>query len=452
VLRRLADEQVSLFLRDSDEYIVTEAARAINDDLSIEAALPALAAVLGETRFSSEPLLRRSINAALRVGGEKELNMLISFARRSDINPVIRAEALATLGTWSSPSVLDRVDGRFRGVVERDPSIIQAKITPFAIEFLNASDTRVQIAAIDMLRGLKISDFNDQLASLMKSAESPDVRAASLKSLHELNSSEMESLIRIGMNDSDSRVRTASLGLLDEMEISAAALPSIVSPVFQKGSLGEQQQLLNVLGKMPVDKSLPILQNITDQLVAGKLDPSLTLDVFEAVETSGDPALTAKVEGLKSTDKTSVEAFQAALYGGDAGLGRQVFYWNATAQCTRCHVIRGEGSDVGPQLAGIASKLTREQLLESLIEPSARLAPGFGSVSLTLKDGQKVSGVLMEENDTELTLKTNEAEPLHIATERISERTNLPSSMPPMGLLLSPREIRDLVEFLSQLD
>ncbi|MCA6074902.1 HEAT repeat domain-containing protein [Fulvivirga sedimenti] len=452
VLRRLADEQVALFLDDPDEYLVTEAARAINDDLSIEAALPALASILAETRFTSEPLLRRSINAALRVGGEKELNMLISFARRSDVDPVIRAEALATLGTWSSPSVLDRVDGRFRGVIERDPAIIQAKIIPVADEFLDAADTRVQIAAIDMLRGLNITDFNEQLAILMKSGASPEVRAASLESLHELNYSDMESLIRLGMNDADSRVRTAALGLLDEMDVSAEALPSIVRPVFQKGSLEEQQQLLKVLGKMPSEKSLPILETITDQLVAGKLDPSLTLDVFEAVETSEDPALMAKVEGLKSTDKTSVEAFQAALYGGDAGLGRQIFFYNATAQCTRCHVIRGEGSDVGPKLGGIASKLTREQLLEALIEPSARLAPGFGSVSLTLKDGQKVSGILMEENDTELILKTNEAEPLHIASERISERTNLPSSMPPMGLLLSQREIRDLLEFLSRLE
>ncbi len=54
VLRRLKNENVALFLQDKDEYIVTEAARAINDDLSIEKALPALAATLNEKRFTSE--------------------------------------------------------------------------------------------------------------------------------------------------------------------------------------------------------------------------------------------------------------------------------------------------------------------------------------------------------------------------------------------------------------
>jgi HEAT repeat protein len=97
VLRRLKSDKVSLFLNDSDEYIVTEAARAINDDLSIEGTLPALAATLTEKRFTSEPLLRRGINACLRVGSAKELDILIAFAERTDISPTLRAEALATL-------------------------------------------------------------------------------------------------------------------------------------------------------------------------------------------------------------------------------------------------------------------------------------------------------------------------------------------------------------------
>src|SRR5690606_16453886 len=128
VLRRLKNDQIALFLKDKDEYIVTEASRAINDDLSIEDALPALASLLNEDRFTSEPLLRRSINAALRVGGEKELDLLIQFAKKPGISNILRSEALAALGTWASPSVLDRVDGRYRGEVKRDPNTVRQKI------------------------------------------------------------------------------------------------------------------------------------------------------------------------------------------------------------------------------------------------------------------------------------------------------------------------------------
>ena len=104
---------------------------------------------------------------------------------------------------------------------------------------------------------------------------------------------------------------------------------------------------------------------------------------------------------------------------------------------------------MGPSLRKIGSVLTREQILQVLIEPSVRISPGFGTVSSKLKDGQEVTGILTSKNIEELVLKTSEAEPLKIAVSRIKTRENYPSSMPPMGSLLSKREIRDLVEFLA---
>ena len=47
-LRRLRSAEVARFVTDSDDAIVLEAARAINDDGSIEAALPALARLLDD--------------------------------------------------------------------------------------------------------------------------------------------------------------------------------------------------------------------------------------------------------------------------------------------------------------------------------------------------------------------------------------------------------------------
>ena len=77
------------------------------------------------------------------------------------------------------------------------------------------------------------------------------------------------------------------------------------------------------------------------------------------------------------------------------------------------------------------------------------MSPGFGLVSLTLDDGQKVTGTLMKETAEELILQTSEAEPLEVPISRITKRRNNPSSMPPMGSIMSKREIRDVVEFLA---
>ncbi|MFC5409335.1 HEAT repeat domain-containing protein [Larkinella bovis] len=450
VLRRLSSDRISVFLQDKDEYIVAEAARAINDDLSIEKALPALAATLNETRFTSEPLLRRAINANLRVGGDDQLNTLIAFTQRKDVAKEIRAEALAALGTWANPSVLDRVDGRYRGPVERSPATVKAKLQPQIQVLLQDSEPAVLVATAQMMSNLGMTDQTGSLAKLMETSSSAEVRAAVLAALSQLQYSGIESAIKKGMNDPDADVRTTALGLVSRLNLSAETLAEVSKAVFEKGTVREQQQLLRVLGGMPVAKTEPILAGAIDKMLSKQLPPSLALELGEAVDSTKSAALIAKLAPLRKTG-TGAADYQDALFGGNAQMGRRIFNTNSTAQCVRCHAIGGQGGTVGPSLTNIGSVLSREQILQALIEPSVRLAPGFGMVSLTLKDGQTVSGVLSEENAHELVLKTAEAEPLKVPVARIDKRENLPSSMPPMGYILSKREIRDVVEFLANL-
>ena len=450
VLRRLKSDKVAIFLQDKDEYIVTEAARAINDDLSIEKSLPALAALLKEERFSSEPLLRRSINSALRVGGEPEMDLLIAFAKRKTVSPALRAEALATLGTWASPSVLDRVDGRYRGKIDRDPALVKSKISKEVKLFLAEKNEELIMATAKMLSDLQITDFNADLAKLATQHSSAEVRSTMITVLHTLKYDQMESIIKAGMNDKDEKVRTTALGLLGDLNISKENLPAIVKPIFEKGSLPEQQQLLRVLGKMDAAKSEPVLSNVIDQLLAKKLSEGLTLELIEATEATHSEILIAKASKLRAND-SGVNEYAGTLLGGNRGRGRNIFFWNSTAQCVRCHAIGDQGGMVGPSLSNIGNSLSREQLLQALVEPSARLAPGFGMVKLTLKDGQQVTGTLMREDAEELILKTSQAEPLEVPVGRIEKRENYPSSMPPVGKTLTKGEIRDVIEFLSSL-
>lgn len=451
VLRRMSSDMVALFLKDEDEYIVTEAARAINDDWSIEAALPALAATLNETRFTAEPLLRRAINACLRVGGDKELETLIAFAKREGVSGPMRAEALATLGTWPEPSVTDRVDGRYRGEIRRDPAPVIAGITPHIPSFLQDTDAEVLISTVKMISELGIRDFNGQLHALLQRHREPTVRAAALASLHTLGDDDLASAVRRGLADSDGAVRTTALGMLNDIDVAKENLPAIVGPIFSQGTLQEQQALLRVLGTMDADKSGPVLEDLVKRAVNKRLSAGITLDLLEAVDSTGLENLSAMAAPLRSTGQAGVAAFRETLLGGDARRGRQIFRQHATAQCTRCHTVDGPGTEVGPPLGGIGSKLSREQLLEALVDPSARISPGYGMITLTLTDGHTVSGTLMEERADALVLKTSDAEPLVIATTRISKRENMPSSMPPMGSLLTKREIRDVIEFLASL-
>ena len=450
VLRRLQDAQVALFLNDEDEYIVTEAARAINDDWSIEEALPALANALKIEKFTSEPLLRRAINAALRVGSDEALESLITFAKRKDVSSVLRGEALATIGTWAKPSVLDRVDGRYRGKIERDPNSVKQKIEKDIPDFIEDTDTEILISISKTLANLGIESHNLELFGIMKSHKSPEVRSEVLKALGELQFKNIEMAMQLGMQDKDQEVRTTAVGLIPQLEVSKENLPSIVNPIFKNGSVREQQQLITVLGELPLEKSGDVLEGLIGKAKSNQLNESVILDLIEGVEATNSETLIAQLDDIKKTGD-SIDAYAETLVGGDYRAGRRVFDRNPTAQCTRCHAIGGAGGNVGPQLENIGNILSREQILESLIEPNKRLAPGYGSVALTLKDGQKVNGILEEETEEELTLRTSQAEPLEIAVSRIEKRENMPSAMPAMGRLISKRELRDLIEYLANL-
>ena len=60
-----------------------------------------------------------------------------------------------------------------------------------------------------------------------------------------------------------------------------------------------------------------------------------------------------------------------------------VVFTNPAAECTRCHVFEGTAANVGPNLSKIGASLTRDQLVEALLEPSARIAPGFGTAGVS---------------------------------------------------------------------
>ncbi|MFM1835432.1 MAG: hypothetical protein RJA04_119, partial [Bacteroidota bacterium] len=450
VLRRLKNPAVEQFLYDSDEYIVTEAARAIHDDESIPAALPALAKTLTVNKWTSEPLIRRAINACLRVGTAKEIDYLVAYIQRQDIPDALRAEGIATLGTWGSPSVLDRVDGRYRGVLDRKASDVVDKIAGIVPAFLKSKNPEVLFATGQLIAELGIQNAKSEQTQLFLNHPSPKIRAGQLSSLTALNDVNLPLLLQKGIEDVDRNVRAQALGSLDKISIPKAQLPGIVNPIFEKGSLPEQQQLLQSIAKMPVDNSQEVLADLIERMVANKLPAGIRLDLIEAVEATQAEKLVAKLDALK-TKGTLTDEYKDALYGGNLQLGNAIFYRNQSVECIRCHNAGGEGGVVGPSLKGIGSRLTREQILQALIEPSARIAPGYGMISLKLTDGQEVTGTVIQETDDEIQLKTSEAEPLRIATARIKSRENYPSSMPPMGGLMSKREIRDVVEFLASL-
>jgi putative heme-binding domain-containing protein len=257
--------------------------------------------------------------------------------------------------------------------------------------------------------------------------------------------------VRGALQDKESTVRMAALTAIPPLNLPEATTTELLGSVIGKGSIAEQQSALQAMGQVPGSSGREAMTRLVQQLEQGKLAPEIQLDVAEAARASKDPALIARLDKLTSgrAGAKPVEAYADALRGGDARRGARVVFQAPAAQCTRCHSFGGPGANVGPNLSGVASRLQREQLLEALVDPSARIAPGFGPVQLTLKSGKKLFGTLKDETPTHVVVDAGGDQ--RVAKSDIAQRTNGPSAMPPMGSLLTRREIRDVVEYLSTL-
>ncbi|CAN5248185.1 c-type cytochrome [soil metagenome] len=452
-LRRMSHQGIRNFLNDRDEYIVTEAAKAINDDFSIEEALPDLANLLQQTKFTNEALIRRSINANLRVGTDQTMQNLINYSMQEGRPTAMRAEAIDALSTWSRPSVLDRVDGRYRGVIERDPTEIKSLASAPFIELLNNRNKYIRISAVKAIGKLGIEQGAPRLFAVLKNDSQPDVREAALRSLALMNYDQMDQAIEQALSDRQKNVRVAGLDLIADLEMAEDLRVSLLQDVINTRTTEEKQAALVTLGTVPVESSRPVLENLLTRIENEKLPPEIQLELSEAITAANDPTLMARLEAFhKSQSPDAVLAsYHDALYGGDADRGRDIVFRHQTAQCMRCHSYNDYGGNAGPRLNGIAAKLSRPELLEALIDPSKRIAPGFGVVIVDLQDGKTVSGILMEENEMSLSLKVGSKPDTVINKDQVEKRINAASSMPDMKLFLTKREIRDLVSFLSTL-
>jgi putative heme-binding domain-containing protein len=246
----------------------------------------------------------------------------------------------------------------------------------------------------------------------------------------------------IGAQAEALRIRGASL--LSQLD-PAAAQDHLAKVLETSKSISEQQNALALLGDL---KAADLLKPWADRLAAGNLPAALQLDVADAAAKTG--TLTA---ALPRPANDPLAEWIECLEGGDPVRGKDTFLNNIGAQCVACHKYDDSkgGSVIGPNLKS-AGLQNRRYLLEALTLPQAAIAKGYGAISLTLKDGSVVSGQLRGETAESIELRDPaDHGSRKIPVSDITERGAVVSLMPPMGMMLPKREVRDLVAYLSTL-
>ncbi|MEW4487459.1 discoidin domain-containing protein [Thalassoglobus sp. JC818] len=135
---------------------------------------------------------------------------------------------------------------------------------------------------------------------------------------------------------------------------------------------------------------------------------------------------------------------------GNVKRGRRVFLQQS---CIACHTYT-EGQDPkGPHLADIGKRYTREQLIESILKPSAKIAQGFDTYSFITTEGKIYSGFIVGRSAEEVKLRQANGLSQTILQNEIEEQVQRTESMMPQGIVnnLTPEELAHLLAFLEQL-
>jgi putative heme-binding domain-containing protein len=136
---------------------------------------------------------------------------------------------------------------------------------------------------------------------------------------------------------------------------------------------------------------------------------------------------------------------------GNSARGKELFA--TTATCNKCHTVNGEGKDVGPNLSEIGSKLSKDALHVSILDPSAGISHNYETYLAVTDDGKVISGILVSKTDDELTLKDATAIVHTLKTADLEEVKKLTTSLMPADLqkLLTAQDLVDVVEYLTTL-
>ncbi len=135
---------------------------------------------------------------------------------------------------------------------------------------------------------------------------------------------------------------------------------------------------------------------------------------------------------------------------GDAGRGEKLF-WSDALKCGACHQIDKRGTAVGPDLTTIGKMRSREDLLESILEPSRRIEPQFAAYTAHTADGRFITGLVVKRDDKQIVLRDAENKEIRLAAGEVEELRPSRTSLMPEGQVagLTAQEAADLLEYLA---
>jgi len=219
----------------------------------------------------------------------------------------------------------------------------------------------------------------------------------------------------------------------------------------------EQQPLaIRAAAVAALGRNAPGQEWLLTTVVQGKLPMDLKFAAANVLLSSADEAIkTAAGKHLSLPATAGGEPLppiaELVKRAGDAPRGKELYA--TTGTCAKCHKVKGEGKEVGPDLTEIGSKLSKEAMYLSILDPSAGVSFNYETWTVRTLDGTILSGIMVSQTDDAIELKTAEAIVHKLPRDDIDQMKKQTISIMPADIqkLLKAQDLIDIVEYLTTL-
>ena len=438
VLRQLSSDKVVSLLNDSDKVVKVSALSAIYDH-QLTKNYSAVMKLTDQANEFSITNQRRILVINFLSGGVDGANGVLKMVSNPKVATEVREQGLALLLRWNNLPEFDLINNTHGPLKDRSETIYPG-VHDALSAFLENEQSPLLAKGLDLAKqlGMKMSN-KILLAQATNNKTAMDTRIAAIKALS-AKEDEFKAALPELMKLPEDKIQATILDLHFKLKLDGrlALADSALS------SKSPERIRVAIKQLIKADDASPRFEKLWTER-ATSLPASTHLDLYLNMQTSNHDAL-KKIAGAFGANPQQIQSL--TLEGGDATKGEMIL--RGSGACVQCHMVDNQGGIQGPALDDVGLRLDRPLLLESIITPNAKIADGFGTMTISAKSGQTYVGILKSEKGGKVELLQANNEKITIPVSDIIKRDGPVSAMPPIGAILPPTDLRDLIEYLSQ--
>lgn len=230
--------------------------------------------------------------------------------------------------------------------------------------------------------------------------------------------------------------------------------PDTTGPYYDRQKWSESDRIAAAIKVAMTEGDEALKKHITEQ----RKKHVINLDGVSAAEIAmTEPDKAIVIAKADPNDKNAIAnlaadviAQRAAATLGDAEKGKLLFKQQS---CINCHTFANGQQPKGPHLVDIGKRYKRAELIESILNPSKKIAQGFDTWAFAMDDGKVYTGFVALESAETVTVRDATGISRDLHQQNIEDRIKQEISMMPIGIVgnLNPEQLADLIAYLESL-